>query len=191
LGTEFTLSNLSKLAEVSRRYWRQEEKPVNKPAIESTSLHRPNDDTYQSPLFIPGIGETINRFQFLSFMRPGVVSTFSQLSMDIAVLIADLVCPVNYSLKDVRDIEILVSISQWRLPQSFWSLRLDEIAIFELKPLKSSKTLVNWQLLRLALMRLVVDETSPVSGGLLIRAQTMRKMEGIKEMYLPNGERRY
>jgi hypothetical protein len=110
--------------------------------------------------------------------------------MDIAVLIADLVCPVNYSLKDVRDIEILVSISQWRLPQSFWSLRLDEIAIFELKPLKSSKTLVNWQLLRLALMRLVVDETSPVSGGLLIRAQTMRRMEGIKEMYLPNGERR-
>lgn len=110
--------------------------------------------------------------------------------MDIAVLIADLVCPVNYSLKDVRDIEILVSISQWRLPQSFWSLRLDEIAIFELKPLKSSKTLVNWQLLRLALMRLVVDETSPVSGGLLIQAQTMRRMEGIKEMYLPNGERR-
>jgi hypothetical protein len=104
--------------------------------------------------------------------------------MDIAVLIADMVCPVQYSLEDVRDTENLVSISQWQLPQSFWSLRLNESTLFELNSLRGSKALLDWQLLRLALMRLVADESSYVSIGLFIRVRAMERMNGIKNMYL-------
>lgn len=188
LETEFTASKLSELAAASRKYWLQGDGKVDKFHIKSLWPTGLQVEPYQSPLFLPAIGDIIDRFQFLSFTRPRVASIFSQLPMDITVLIADLVCPIRYNFDDVRDTENLVSICQWQLPRSFWSLRLNENTLFELNSLRGSKALLDWQLLRLALMRLVADESSYVSIGLSIRARAMERMNGIKKMYLTDEE---
>lgn len=188
LETEFTASRLAELAAASQMYWFRATK-LDHRQIRSLWPIGVDIGPAQSPIYLPGIRDIIDRFQVLSFTTPGVSSTrFSTLPMDVAVLIAEMVCPLEYDLDDVKDTENLVSISQWRLPRSFWCLRLDENILFELKELKGSKALLDWQLLRLALMRLVADESSYISKGLKLRARAMERMYGIKKMYLTNGK---
>ncbi|CAI7579500.1 unnamed protein product [Penicillium pancosmium] len=78
------------------------------------------------------------------------------LPLDIATMIAELVCPPIYNEWQAMTLRNLLSVFDWVLPECFWRRRIDENAFFELQDIQKSNTdtHVDWQVLRLELMQL-------------------------------------
>ena len=106
-------------------------------------------------------------------------SHLSSISLEVAALIAEWVCPVKYTLDDIKNTGNMLLVFEWKLPDWFWKGRLDERLFIEL----DQRSPVSWQL-RLNLMCLVVDRTRSSSNGLASRERVLGALLDLEEAYL-------
>lgn len=182
---------LKKLVLSSRKYWRNQklqklddwqlERCKADQALEPPYEH--GCDIYQNPLVIPALQKIITCEKARAAkdrIRPGL----SRLPMEIDILISEWVCPVNCTLKETRDMRSMLLAFQWKLPDGFWRRRLNinEDLFFELNILRKSGSPVNWQILKLDLMGLHLDEEWYSRSGLPNRGRIIRNILAIKDL---------
>lgn len=182
LGAMPTEIKLRKFIQSSRNHWRKEKldglydcnvgwvKP--KEALSEVEF---GCDIYQNPVVIPALQEAIARAETCHSMYP----CLSKLPIEIAVLVSEWVCPVDYTLDDIENLRNMLSAFQWTLPDWFWRRRLRENLFFELDILRKSSSPVNWQMLRLDLMCLVSNRTWYTTRGLANRERILRNVVAI------------
>lgn len=190
LGTQLTQRNLAKFVRSSRKYWRKSKlfglSSLNACEAEPTQIPRTlkyGCDIYQNPLAIPAVQKVIDVAK-VEAERPNYWFRKTSFPLEISVLIAERVCPVNHTGNDIKNTENMLLAFQWKLPDFFWRVRLNEDLFIELDELKKAKSLVDWQVLRLGLMSLVSDREWYFSSGLGNRERVLGIMVGIKKAYL-------
>jgi hypothetical protein len=123
-------------------------------------------DIYQNPFVVPAIREAIDCAKTERF-RPSSCS--SNLPLELAIPICQLVCPVtDYTEDDIKSTRNLLLVFWWELPEWFWRARLNCDLFFELEKESKVRCLANWQLW-LNLTSLVADRSRFVSTGLANR----------------------
>lgn len=135
----------------------------------------------QNPLIIPAVQKAIYDARF---MIPRPHPCFSLVPLEIGIMIAEIICPVQYSVDNVDDTRNLIFALQWKLPAWFWKARLNDDLFFELGELKNSNKPVDWQMLRLELMGLGSDRRWYTHNGLANRERIFGHMAEIKKTYL-------
>jgi hypothetical protein len=78
-------------------------------------------DIYQSQLVVGAVQEAIiqsneENMRLSSTKTIDAFSHFSNLLVEVAILIAEIVCPVNYTLIDVHDTSKILLTFSWKLP---------------------------------------------------------------------------
>ncbi|KAJ5496698.1 hypothetical protein N7463_008685 [Penicillium fimorum] len=112
--------------------------------------------------------------------QKGGTHPYSNIPLDIAIVIAKWICPINYTPADVRNIRNMLVAWQWELPDGFWKRRLkEEDILFELESLREANYSIDWQSLRLDLMALVSDRNWYVFSGLANRVRVLSFMTAI------------
>jgi hypothetical protein len=111
------------------------------------------------------------------------------LPLDIAVMIAELLCPVVYHEYQAATLRDFLSIFQWTLPECFWRSRVDEGLFFELEDLRKSdiNTSIDWQALRLELMQ-IYGYRLRYRTGWAIRIQVLGTLIKLLAAYLEDKE---
>lgn len=183
--------NLKHLVLSSRKYWRNQKlRGLVSGRIRWFSpdqvLQVPNQygcDFYQNPLMIPALQEVITREKSRAGnmqSRPGLTG----FPLEINTMISEWVCPIDYILKDVKNMRNMVLAFQWKLPDWFWRRRLmlNEDSLFELDILQKSGSPVDWQILRLDLMDLLLDQEWYSRSGLPNRKRIIKNILTIKEL---------
>lgn len=109
---------------------------------------------------------------------------FKTLPLEVAILITEYVCPVNYTVDDIKNTKNMLSAFQWELPDWFWRGRLDKQHLFmELDGLEKTRPPMGWQL-ALDLMNLVTDQARFPSSGLANRERVLGIMFGLEKAFL-------
>jgi hypothetical protein len=190
LGTKLTQRNLTKLIPTCRKYWRENElwwlHDYNISWVEPTQFLSTLElgyDIYQNPLVIPAVQKAIEVAK-VEAERPNFCFRKISFPLEISLLISEWVCPVNHTGNDIKNIKNMLLTFQWKLPESFWRVRLNEDLFIELDELKKAESLVDWQVLRLGLMSLVSDRKWYFSSGLGNRERVLGIMVEIKKAYL-------
>jgi hypothetical protein len=85
-------------------------------------------DIYQSPLVIGAVQKAILKAKEDALRSSSTRSItplrhFINLPFEIAILIAEIICPVNYTLFQVNDTREMLSVFKWSLPDWFWRRR--------------------------------------------------------------------
>jgi hypothetical protein len=190
LGTKLTQHNLTKLIPTCRKYWRKNElwglDDDNISWVEPTQFLSTLElgyDIYQNPLVIPAVQKAIEVAK-VEAERPNFCFRKISFPLEISLLISEWVCPVNHTGNDIKNIKNMLLTFQWKLPESFWRVRLNEDIFIELDELKKAESPVDWQVLRLCLMSLVSDRKWYFSSGLGNRERVLGIMVEIKKAYL-------
>lgn len=123
----------------------------------------------------------VGRDRQVSCFRKHQSSYFSDLPLDIATVIAELVCPLDFTRCNVDDTRNLVTAFRWSLPNTFWKRRVD--LFFELSTLKDGD-IVDWQFLYLDLMLLITDEVWYLSSGLAYRRRVLEVIDTSRGMLI-------
>ncbi|KAJ6017492.1 hypothetical protein N7451_000871 [Penicillium sp. IBT 35674x] len=140
-------------------------------------------DFYQNPLVIPALQKVITREKSRAGntqSRPGL----NIFPMEIKIMISEWVCPIDYILNDIENIQNVVIAFQWKSPDWFWRgrLKLKEGLLFELDILRNSGSPVDWQTLRLDLMDLLLDQEWYSRCGLPNRERIIKHILAIKDL---------
>lgn len=136
---------------------------------------------HRRPFILPAVQNAIYSARFMC-QRP--YPCFDKVPFDVVFLIAESVCPTNYTTSDVDDTRNMIFAFQWKLPDLFWSARLNENEFFEFEVLKKDMSPVDWQMLRLDMMALVSDSLLYARSGLSDRKWLLETMLAIKGAYL-------
>ncbi|KAI3134100.1 hypothetical protein CBS147330_3664 [Penicillium roqueforti] len=139
-------------------------------------------DIYRSPLIVPEVQRAIESARKTKKER--VQSRYSDVPLEVAIMIAELICPVDYTPADLKNTRNMLSVLQWTLPDWFWKRRLKEEIFIELNSLREANCSIDWQGLRLDLMGLVFDKNWYVFSGLPNRERVLGLMTGIKSNFL-------
>ena len=142
-------------------------------------------DICQNPL-VPKVRQALDcaYFESLRQSKGRISSRFSDIPLEVAILIAEWVCLVKYTLSDIKNTGNMLLVFGWNLPNWFWQGRVDERLFIELDELKKVRSPVGWQL-RLNLMCLVVHRTeSRSSSGLASRERVMKGILALEKTYL-------
>ncbi|KAJ5212361.1 uncharacterized protein N7498_004007, partial [Penicillium cinerascens] len=191
LETKLTQRNLARFVRTSRKYWRNNElwglRDDRISEVEpNQNLSSPElgyDDIYQNPLATPAVQKAIDIAK-VEAERSDYCLRKTSFPLEISVLIAEWVCPLNYTENDINNTKNMLLAFQWKLPDFFWRARLNEFLFVELDELKKAKFPVDWQVLRLGLMRLVSDRKWYLASGLGDRERVLGIMVDIKKAYL-------
>ncbi|KAJ5953868.1 hypothetical protein N7501_008147 [Penicillium viridicatum] len=175
-GLTLNVAPLAKFVQVCRKYWKNNE------LWEIWSDMSPLDhwDMYRNPFVVPAIHEAID---CKKMERYPPSSCFSNLPLEIALLICQLVCPVtDYTEDDIKDTKSLLLVFGWELPEWFWRARLNCRLFFELEKMRKAGSPVCWQSW-LNLMNLVADRSRFVSTSLANRERIMGVMRDLDKAY--------
>lgn len=189
LGKTLTRCNFTKLIRTSKKYWHKHEllelQDYNIRYVEPTQI-LPNFelgcDIYQNPLVIPAVQKAIDVAK-IKDERPKYSFKGINFPFEVSLLIAEWVCPINHTGKDIKNIKNMLLAFQWKLPDFFWRVRLNEDLFIELGELTEAKSPVDWQVLRLGLMSLVSDRKWYFSSGLGNRERVLGIMADIVKAY--------
>lgn len=206
-GTTFVKTKLNVLVRAVRNYWRDhkslwgiyswipedeldEDEEWETPEMNVTLKH--GCDLYKNPLVVPEVQEAINRARNAGSKRNGKrklpCSLFTGVPLDVAILIAEQVCPLDYTVADVENMRNILLAFQWVLPEWFWWRRCNEDLIFELDDLKNDASpSIDLQLLRLDLMSLLADKERYIRSGLANRERTLGLLRSIKANFPSKG----
>ena len=198
-GLKLNEATLAKLIPSCRRYWRNnnswgiledEDLPFeqHRSKFKYDCIYHNPLVVYQNPLVVPAVQEAIDGASIKSRRVPStgrrrLSSRFSYLPLDVAILVAEWVCPVNYTADDVKDTRNMLLVFEWKLPDWFWRGRLNKHFFVELDRIMKASSPVNWQL-RLDLMSLVFDPTWFPSSGLANRERVLGIMLALEKAYL-------
>jgi hypothetical protein len=139
-------------------------------------------DIYKNPLIVPEVQKVVdNAWKTKKEYKP---PRCSRVPLEVATMIAEWTCPIDYTPADVKNTRNMLSAWQWTLPDSFWKVRLKEELFVELDSLRESNYSIDWQALRLDLMALVSDREWYVSSGLPNRERVTGFMTAIKSNFL-------
>jgi hypothetical protein len=143
-------------------------------------------DIYKNPLIVPEIQLVIERARKAGKKNSQPRYTnYSHVPLDVAILIAERICPIHYTLDDVKNTQNMISAWQWTLPDGFWKRRLkEEDILFELESLREADYSIDWQSLRLDLMALVSDRNWYKLSGLANRVRMLSFMTAITSNFL-------
>lgn len=142
-------------------------------------------DIYKNPLIVPEIQKAIDRARKTGKKYTKPHTNYSHVPLDIAILIAERICPIDYTLDDVKNTRNMLSAWQWTLPDGFWKRRLkEEDILFELESLKEEDYSIDWQSLRLDLMALVSDRNWYKLSGMANRVRVLSFMTAITSDFL-------
>ncbi|RJE24732.1 hypothetical protein PHISCL_02941 [Aspergillus sclerotialis] len=186
-GTEFVEAHLERFIRAARKYWRD-----HKSLYGSSNWGRQfcggppltfmkcfyGCDIYQNPAVDPKVRRLIEQARKTKAKPSHLCSQFMRVSLDVATLIAEQLCPVNYTVADIKNIRNMLAAFQWVLPECFWSARCRRDVIFELGDIKEIDP-INWGALQLDLMTLLIDGKS----GLSNRARIIGVITSIKSIY--------
>lgn len=134
---------------------------------------------FQNPLVVPEVQKAIGRAKH-STRQNCLLPRFHRISLDNAALIAEQVCPVNYTKSDVENTRSMLFAFQWTLPDWFWQRRCHEDFVFELDDLRKGNSPVDWQALWLDQMSLLADREWYLSSGLGNRERVLSSMNPVK-----------
>ncbi|KAL4884100.1 hypothetical protein BJY04DRAFT_14289 [Aspergillus karnatakaensis] len=189
-------ANLATLVKVARKHWyHNDEWEIRQEDFRRLQRRLPNPkfdsrcDIYQSPLVIPAIRKAVEAAKIEGQQRP---ACSSKLPLEIIVMIAELVCPVDHTVNEVQDLTNMLRAFGSRLPDWFWRGRIHELSqglFVELDELKSAGTAVDWQSLHLSLMGLVADRTWFFSSGLANRERVLEIMRALERSYLGQAQK--
>lgn len=195
-GLELSKAKLAKLIQVCRKYWNNNSS-WEIYDIELQSVDPCKDllwpkygyDIYQSPLVVPAVQEAIDSANIESLRGSSIECHrlpfhFKNLPLEVAILITEYICPVNYTVDDIKNTRNMLSVFQWELPDWFWRGRLTKQHLFmELDGLKETSSPVGWQL-ALDLMSLVSDLVRFSASGLANRERVLGIMFGLEKTFL-------
>jgi hypothetical protein len=188
LGTASGLGyvKLERLVHASRKYWHDHkhwklQTPLVKGGLGDVLHFDAGCSVYQNPLIIPAVLKAIYGARFM-IHRPH--PCFSLVPLEVAIMIAEIVCPVQHSVDDVDDMRNLLFALQWKLFSWFWRARLNDDLFIEFAELKNNNKPVDWQMLRLELMGLVLDRRWYIRNGLANRERIFGHIAEIKKIYL-------
>ncbi|KAJ6092226.1 hypothetical protein N7467_004195 [Penicillium canescens] len=144
-------------------------------------------DFFLSPLVVGAVQEAIIRakeenLRFASTKAIVPLCRFSGLPLEIAVLIAELVCPVQYTPNDVNDMREMLLAFRWKLPDWFWRKRWSKHLFIELGA-KGGTAPVDW-LLWLNLLGLVSDPDWFRYSGLANRERVVGIILALENIYV-------
>jgi hypothetical protein len=111
-------------------------------------------------------------------------SRCSPIPLEVAIMIAEWTCPIDYTPADVKNTRNMLSAWHWTLPDWFWKRRLKEDIFIELISFRESNHSIDWQALRLDLMGLVSDREWYFYSGLPNRERVLGFMTAIKANFL-------
>jgi hypothetical protein len=142
---------------------------------------------FLSPLVVGAVQEAIIRakeenLRFASTKDIVPRCRFSGLPLEIAVLIAELVCPVQYMPNDVNHIREMLLAFHWKLPDWFWRKRWSKHLFIELGA-KDGTAPVDW-LLWLNLLGLVSDPDWFRHSGLPNRERVVGIILALENIYV-------
>ena len=135
-----------------------------------------------NPLNVPEVQKAIDRAR--KFRREHIKSPSSKASLDVAVMIAEFICPIDYTMSDLRNIRKILSAFQWRPLDWFWERRLKGHTYFEVNKLRETSSPIDWQALWLDLIDLISDREWYPSSGLANRERILKLMIAIKSNFL-------
>ncbi|KAJ5396316.1 uncharacterized protein N7487_010619 [Penicillium crustosum] len=192
-GLKLKEAKLAKLVQVCRKYWRNNKlwqladydvRFIEPRQVLSEFEH--DFAIYQNPLVVSEVQKAMNcaGIEGLRESRSRhLPSHFRSIPLEVAVLIAEWVCPIKYTLDDIKNTGNMLLVFEWKLPDWFWRGRLDERLFIELDKLKKARSPVSWQL-RLNLMCLIVDRARFSSNGLASRERVLGVILDLEEAYL-------
>ncbi|KAJ5177797.1 uncharacterized protein N7500_000496 [Penicillium coprophilum] len=145
-------------------------------------------DIYKNPLIVPEMHKAIDRARKTekNHIRP----RDNSIPLDIAIIVAELICPIDYTPADLMNTRNMLAAFQWTLPDGFWKRRLkEEDILFELELLRKANYPIDWQSLRLDLMALVSNRHWYHFSGLANRVRVLGFMTAIASNFLnmPRG----
>lgn len=192
-GLKLKEAKLAKLVQVCRNYWRNNKlwrlNDYNVQFIKPRQVLSEFEygfDIYQNPLVVPEVQKAMNCAPVESLRESRsrhLPSHLSSIPLEVGALIAEWVCPVKYTLDDIKNTGNMLLVFEWKLPEWFWKGRLDERLFIELDKPKKARSPVSWQL-RLNLMCLVVDRTRSSSNGLASRERVLGVLLDLENAYL-------
>ncbi|KAJ5952109.1 uncharacterized protein N7479_010522 [Penicillium vulpinum] len=139
-------------------------------------------DIFMNPFIVPEVQKAIDnarKTKKKQSQRRG-----SNVPLEVAIMIAEWTCPIDYTPADVMNTRNMLSAWQWILPDWFWKRRLEEAIFVELKSLREASDSIDWQGLRLDLMALVSDQEWYSFSGLANRERVLSFMTAIKSNFL-------
>ncbi|OJJ44470.1 hypothetical protein ASPZODRAFT_18661 [Penicilliopsis zonata CBS 506.65] len=175
------------LVTAARKYWR------NHPAawaMEDEALYthtparrlysRPSRrlhgcDIYQNPLVVPEVANIIacgEKKKEKKKRKDDDPYIGPSLPLEVAILIAEQICPVEYTAEEVTSLRAMLDAFQWVLPEWFWEQRCSHDLFFEMK----ADSQFHWET-RLDLMHLYAS-----SDCLANRERVLSVMKGIKQL---------
>ncbi|OQD64207.1 hypothetical protein PENPOL_c008G00664 [Penicillium polonicum] len=192
ISTTLVEKNIEKFVRAARKYWRDHEAWGSydsmlilwKNGIRS-GVHPGfgyGCDIYKNPFIVPEVQKAIDSAMKTKEKR--MQSRCSLVPLEVAIMIAEWTCPINYTPADVKNTRNMLSAWQWKLPDWFWKRRLKEDIFIELKPLGESNYPVDWQALWLDLMGLVSDREWYFYSGLPNRERVLGFMTAINANFL-------
>ncbi|KAJ5634601.1 hypothetical protein N7528_002443 [Penicillium herquei] len=138
-------------------------------------------DTYISPWVVPEVHAAIasSRAQRTAY-KPQCPN---RLPPECWLLILDLICPLQYTQRDVQDLRSLMSVFVFYAPESFWidRLQIHGDILLELDNLgdATNDDSLDWPTLWLNLMDLLSNGSWFVSSGLATRKRALQSIRGI------------
>ena len=191
-GLKLNKAKLTKLIQVCRKYWNNssswEIHDIDIQRIDpckNLSWSKYGYDIYQSPLVVPAVQEAIDSANIECLRRSErhlLPFHFTSLPLEVAILITEYICPVNYTVDDIKDTRNMLLVFQWKLPDWFWRGRFNEHLFVELYEAKKTSS-IGWQL-ALNLMSLVTDQARFSSSGLVNRERVLGIMFGLEKTFL-------
>ncbi|KAJ5426391.1 hypothetical protein N7465_001461 [Penicillium sp. CMV-2018d] len=185
-GLKLKEAKLAKLVQVGRNHWRHNKlwKLIDY-NVEFIVPHQVLSefeygfDIYQNPLVVPEVQKAMN----CANVEKSAGIKKPSIRLEVAVLIAEWICPVKYTLDDIKNTGNMLLVFGWKLPDWFWQGRMDDHLFIELDKLKKARSPLSWQL-RLNLMCLVVDRTRFSSNGLASRERVFGVILDLEKAYL-------
>lgn len=169
-------TKLHQFIRAAQKYWLWRNDDINDD-ITLSEMRFFGSTLHRSPLVLPEIQNAIERAKAIESKTN--YFHFTNLPLEVSILIVQLVCPMDYTSSDVEDTYNMLSVFRWTIPKSFWISRLDKRLFFELDLLEI--TSVNWQSLCLDLMSLHCDQERRLSSGLANRERVLGLIDAILE----------
>lgn len=177
-----------KFVRAARKYWREHEDSwatydkLRRFDEDGIMAFEYGYDIQQNPLVVPEVQKAIDRARTIK--KGCLKSRFCKAPLDVAIMIAEWTCPIEYTTSDVKNTRNMLFAFQWRLPDWFWQSRLKGHSFFELDKLRDAHFSIDWQALWLDLLCLLSDQKWYGSSGLANRERVLKLMNGIKANFL-------
>lgn len=133
-------------------------------------------DIFINPWIIPELQDIIQIAQNMV----GKYKSFylDRIPLEISLLVAEIICPVNYTQFDVQNMSNMLSVFALNLPDAFWRSRLQSKRDLLFEVDFRDPDSVDWQFLWLGFMGLLCDKWYS-SSGLAHREQLLGSIRGI------------